>query len=249
MLDFATDIPATSLAGRAIRWPAQFISRGRVVRILSGPLRFQKWVFGAGLHGCWLGTYELRKQRRLSAEISPGQVVYDIGANVGFYTMLAAVRVGRTGRVFAFEPAPANLELLGRHIALNRLEQARVFPCALGAATGTSSFETSNNSFEGRLAPTGTLTVGVETLDHLLAGGEIAPAHVVKVDVEGAEFDVLRGGERFFLEAKPKLFLATHGAALHGRCSELLRSWGYQLRPLEQAKTMDAGGELLAWRE
>ena len=92
-----------------MRWPLRLAPRGRAVPILFGPARGLRWVVGVGLHGCWLGTYEWHKQRRFAREIKPGEVFFDIGANTGFYTLLAAKRTGTGGIVHAFEPNPRNL--------------------------------------------------------------------------------------------------------------------------------------------
>lgn len=65
-----------------------------VVPVLQGSLRGRKWIVGSSNHGCWLGSYEWKKQRLFTRTVSSGDVVFDIGAHVGFYTLLASVLVG-----------------------------------------------------------------------------------------------------------------------------------------------------------
>jgi FkbM family methyltransferase len=247
MLDFARFAPPESALGKALRWPLRLLPRNCVVPILSGPLRGWRWVVGVGLHGCWLGTYELKKQRAFAANVQAGHVVYDIGANVGFYTLLAARRVGARGRVFAFEPSPGNLLHLRRHLELNPCSRTVVFDCALAEQIGEASFDDAG-CYTGRLAANGRLKVKVETLDGLLETKTIAPADVVKVDVEGAELAVLKGGENFFRRIRPAIFLATHNRRLHGDCCALLREWGYDLRPLSGRDRLENADEILARR-
>lgn len=82
------------------------IPSGKVVPILRGPLRGWKWVTGALRHSCWVGGYEPERQLEFARLVRRGDVVLDIGANVGFYTLLAARLAGPHGRVLAFEPLP-----------------------------------------------------------------------------------------------------------------------------------------------
>ena len=86
---------------------------------------------GAGDHGCWLGWYERDKAKLLAAALITGSVFYDVGANVGFYSLLGAACVGFGGRVIAFEPVPENLVILQKHIAMNQLANVMVIPAAV----------------------------------------------------------------------------------------------------------------------
>lgn len=144
-------ISRSSLAGRALRLPLRLIPDDTVVRILQGPLRGKRWVAGSSNHGCWLGSYEAAKQKRIFEVVRPGMVCWDVGAHVGFYTLLLAELVGPDGRVFAFEPLPGNLELLRRHVEMNGYRNVRVVPAALGDFDGEGEFE------EGRAARWGGL--------------------------------------------------------------------------------------------
>ena len=71
-------------AGRLIRLPLKLIPKSKVMSIRSGPTKGMKWIVGNGIHGCWLGTYELDKQNAMMKYLKPGMTVYDIGANSGF---------------------------------------------------------------------------------------------------------------------------------------------------------------------
>ncbi|HEV8435127.1 MAG TPA: FkbM family methyltransferase, partial [Thermoanaerobaculia bacterium] len=112
--------------GRLLRLPLRLVPNGRVVRIKSGPLRGWRWITGSAPHGCWLGTYERDSQRAFMDNVHEGDVVYDIGANAGFFTLLASTLAGPRGLVFAFEPLPRNVALLERHVSLNGCENVRI---------------------------------------------------------------------------------------------------------------------------
>ena len=103
MINFS-GIPQSNWLGRALRLPLRLIPKDANVRILQGPLRGKYWISGSSDHGCWLGSYEVAKQRKVTELVRPGMICWDVGANVGFYTLLFAELVGRTGSVYAFEP-------------------------------------------------------------------------------------------------------------------------------------------------
>ena len=71
--------------------------------ILTGRLRGHKWIVGLGVHSCWIGSYESEKQGVFAQVTHPGETVFDLGVNVGFYTLLAFELVGAIGHVYAFE--------------------------------------------------------------------------------------------------------------------------------------------------
>lgn len=246
MIDFARRFPPESGVGRWLRAPLRWVSNGRVVRVLSGPARGLKWVAGAGLAGCWLGTYELAKARRFAAVIGSGETVWDVGANVGYYSVVAARRVGPAGRVFAFEPFKANYDQLVRHLALNGLGQVTAMEVAMGGHDGVARFAEGGSGFEGRLDARGGREVRCVRGDTLVAGGDVLVPSVVKIDVEGAELEVLKGGESMLRSRMPTIFLATHGEAIHRACLGMLSSWGYGVEPLEEGQELDACDEVIA---
>ena len=134
------------------------------------------------------------------ARLRPGDVVYDIGANVGVYTLLAAHRVGPAGRVFAFEPHAATTATLLENVALNGVgDRVDVLSCALHRSTGVEPFLYGSLEAGSALSHVGGDGPGVRELkavaaaDDLIAAGTLAPAHAIKLDVDGNELDVLTG--------------------------------------------------------
>lgn len=216
-----------TVIGKLLRLPLRLIPNGTVVPVLQGPLKGKRWLVGSSTHGCWLGSYEYAKQRLFAKEIKAGAVVFDIGANVGFYTLLASLLVGPQGRVLAFEPAPRNIDFLRKHVRLNRIDNVEVMEVAVSDAFGVAAFDLGPDNSQGRIAQGGELTVRTVCLDGLVAAGEIPVPDYIKIDVEGAEMSVLTGAQNMLKDCHPTIFLATHSPALHQQCLAFLRSLEY----------------------
>jgi FkbM family methyltransferase len=242
------NLGATSFFGKLIREPLRLVPKMKPLPVLSGHLRGMRWLSTAATHGCWLGIYEADLQQQLAAELHEGSVFYDVGANVGFFTLLAARAVGPTGRVFAFEPLPRNVELLQRHIAINHIRNAILFPAAVADAAGAGRISTNNSPSQGSLVADGSGTdVEMVTLDGLLASQAIAPPTVIKIDVEGAESRVLGGARHILSTYLPKIFLSTHGYRQHELCWRFLEELGYVLQ-LRRDGAADGQYEIVATR-
>jgi FkbM family methyltransferase len=222
-----------SLLGRVARLPLRLIPRGTTVRILSGPTAGMRWIVGSGPHSCWLGINEVDKRRLFVREVQPGDIVFDIGANVGTYTLLASALCGPAGKVFAFELQPENLAYLRRHIEINGLTNTSIMPIAVWDEDGTSRFEPAGDRVTSHLSPTGSLEVDCHRIDTMVAAGTVPEPDCIKIDVEGAEAAVLRGCERLLARKRPVIFLATHGDAVAAECADLLRRSGYDVTPIE----------------
>jgi len=139
----------------------------------------------------------------LKERIQPGNIVLDVGAQFGLYAMLISRYVGATGKVYAFEPTPATVEVLQRHLRLNKLEtKVEVVPSAAGAAEGEVTFYVSGTHPCNTFAPTevdpvplSPIQTTVVTVDGFCAKRGIIP-HVLKIDTEGWELHVLRGARK-----------------------------------------------------
>jgi FkbM family methyltransferase len=240
-----TSISNTSFFGKILRLPLRLIPRRAVLPILQGPLRGKKWIAGSGNHGYWLGSYEMEKCIRFAEAVHAGGVVYDLGGNVGYYTLISAFRAGPRGRVFAFEPLPRNLDFLRRHLALNRIENVTVIDAAVSDRSGTVRFAEDSSTSKGRIGESG-FEVRSLALDDWIQKEGIPDPMLIKIDIEGAEFQALQGMRRMLARARPPVFLSTHSGKVHRECLGLLESFGYRVealdgRPLERSRDILAG--------
>lgn len=229
-------LAANAPLGGLLRLPLRLIPEGTVLPILATDARGKRWVAGSGPHSCWLGWNELGKRRLLTAQVRAGDVVYDIGANVGSYTILASVLVGPAGRVVAFEPVPENIAFLRTHVRMNDLTNVEIVEAAVGEATGSARFQTHRDRLQGRIDPLGRDLVEVVALDDLLREGRMPEPTCLKIDVEGGELSVLAGARNLIQRARPLVFLATHGQSERQECLTFLLAAGYQVTPIGKSE-------------
>jgi FkbM family methyltransferase len=201
--------------------------------ILAGPLRGSWWLpLSPGkVARVLLGSYEPEQTALFRKWLRPGDTLLDVGAHVGYYTLLSARLVGEKGEVWSFEPNPGNCAWLRRHVSLNGLRNVHVEEVAVSDAGGTARFAFGSGSGTGRLAADGTVEVRAVTLDEFCAEHGIRP-NALKIDVEGGELRVLAGAHRILTTDRPVIFLSTHGAEIHRECLRVLRSLGYALEPV-----------------
>jgi len=241
-----SEISNHSVVGRILRSPLKLIPEDMPMPILQGKLRGKKWIAGAHTHGCWLGSYEQGKQVLFAGRVGEGEVVFDIGANVGFYTLLASTLVGAGGHVYAFEPLPRNIDYLRQHLLLNQVNNVTVIEAAASAGTGFATFEDGGPSAMGHLSLSGSLQVKTVGIDDLISRGIVRSPDVLKLDVEGDEMLVLSGARSALERSKPTIFLATHGPQVHREACEFLRSLDYQLESISP-QTLEETDELIAF--
>ena len=214
--------------GKILRWPLRGVPTASIVPIMSGPARGFKWIVGASIHGCWLGIYERKKQTRFCAALKPDDVVYDIGAQAGLYSLLASRLVGPEGAVYAFEPFPRNMRFLKRHIELNEVTNISVFELAIAGIDGTAAFVDGPNPLQGRLSEGGLRAVRVAQLDTLFSKGLLRPPSVLKIDIEGGGLEACLGAKKLLETHRPSVFLAIDAPSDY-ECCDFLRTLGYRI--------------------
>jgi FkbM family methyltransferase len=240
-------ISENKVLGKLLRLPLRLLPRELRVPILRGRLQGKWWIVGSGVHGYWLGSYEYEKRILFEKTITEGSVVFDIGAHVGYYTLLAAVLAGPRGKIFAFEPNPRNLKYLQEHVTMNHLTNIVIIEAAVADKAGSAFFDSGSHSCCGRLAAQGAIRVNTVALDDLVAAGELPVPNFMKIDVEGAEDLVLAGASSLIENHHPIIFLATHGADKHQQCCQWLRSRGYTLSAIDN-QTLEDTREVLVYR-
>lgn len=194
------------------------------------------------------GNNELPVQEALAACLRPGDVFYDIGANVGFFTVIGARLVAAWGQVIAFEPVPENAAVVRRNCALNDFVHVRVCETAVSDEVGTAELQLAHYAGGAALATAapppdlkGIITVPVTTVDALIAQQQAPPPAVVKIDVEGAEINVLCGMRETLAQIRPIVIYeiddgdAQRLAEKAALCERFLRDADYEIHPLEDA--------------
>lgn len=212
----------------------------RVFPEMAIPLRlpFGAWWLaekGALDHELMYSGFEETEMRFVQRLLRPGMTVLDIGAHHGLYTLLSAKRVGRRGRVIAFEPSPRECRRLAKHVRVNRCGNVEVEACALGNERGEADlflvdgFRDWGNSLRPPAVPEPTqqVRVAVRRLDDVLAERGIERVDFIKLDAEGGELGVLEGAKRL-LQTAPRPAILAEVEDIR------TRPWGYAAREIIQ---------------
>jgi FkbM family methyltransferase len=222
------------VGNRILRLPTERIW----VRIPEGWLKVDPYREQGYMHG----IAEADLYQIIPTYKTAGCTFFDIGAHIGYYTLIGARIVGESGRVIAFEPDPENVALIREMVDKNGLTQVHIIPKAVWSRSGTVEFR---RSTAGRMSgkviaegvPEGTGIASDETifcsavcLDDFCASREIIPC-LVKIDVEGGELEVLRGASHLLAQHKPTLIVEIHFSEHIGQLYELLLPLGYIILP------------------
>lgn len=222
--------------------------------VLRGPLRGARFILGAlsgegGGASVYLDSMEPEQTHRFADTLTNGDVFFDIGANVGFYTVLGSKLVGSNGTVVAFEPVLRNLLYLHQHIELNKCKNVTVVSAACSNESSVAKFSAGANFAEGHLASANghsektsasrLAIVPTVTIDAVVEQLGVFPT-TIKMDVEGAEFMALQGAHHTLTTAKPKIFLSVHSPQLRIVCLEYLESLGYSFEGLNTNRDLNS---------
>jgi FkbM family methyltransferase len=252
-LDYFTMLGFAFKRGHSLRSMASLyyfaqLKRGLVYRNLSryAPEKIHRISFRSGTGKLW-DIYvrdngqdahmlaEFFKNGRLARlrELEPKpKVIYDLGANIGIAS-LALATLCPDARVYGFEPIPANYEICSQNFA--NLTNAQALNCAVGSSSGTMDFEVTDDPRGGHL-PTDTsvksaksierVEVAVWTIADLVKIKGLAPPDFLKVDVEGAEVDVLKG-LGVYAQGIKQMHIETHSPKLRDECARWLGLNGF----------------------
>jgi FkbM family methyltransferase len=252
-----SEIPMEPITMRAARLVARMLPMGRatVLRRTADILRcpreflavcgdFKVLVDIDDIVSCTLynyGVFEPAVTDILAALIKPGDTVFDVGANFGLYTLLAARQCGSEGKVYAFEPDPRNIARLRTNVQANDWTWINIVPKGLYHHAGTQEFFLANkngknlgtSSLIGNATGQKGLEIELTTVDEFTAAQGIKRINVLKMDIEGAELGALRGAttslqkqiiDRILLEFHPSIL----GAEKSVEIFDLLSSCGYR---------------------
>ncbi len=209
----------------------KLVPRGFRIRILTGPLKGIKWIAGAaegngkGL-SILLNLSEPHQIKKAVAISSKNKIVFDIGANVGMYSVLYA---RYCKQVYCFEPLPRNLHYLYRILSINHFKNATIVPFAVGEHFLLANFQEHERHSEGKISNSGTQPVVVIDLKTFIEKYNVIP-HIIKIDVEGAEYDLLKSAKDF-INSIPTLeiMLSVHSDELRINCLKLLKECNFRV--------------------
>lgn len=174
-------------------------------------------------------------------DIKPGDIIIDAGANIGGFTIQAAQKTGPGGMVYAIEPDEQNIETLKRNIEHNKLNNIIIVPHALWSERCTKEFYISNRpgehtlmNYDNELFSEGKkVTIQCDTLDNMMKNLDVERVNYLKMDIEGAEIEALKGAKNLLSNYSPNLLIeALHevnGSPTYKQLVPYLQSMNYTL--------------------
>lgn len=239
------------------RWLVKHLLSGKpFVHVINGGP-------AAGLHfevtlpddkAIWAGTFEPDFSCALRDAVRAGDVCYDIGGYRGY--MSGVLALAGASRVITFEPLPDNISRLRRLRELNSNLPLQIEEIAIGRTDGETIFQIMQDESMGKIAGSPfqsgrraarEISVRLARLDTCVSDYGLPRPNLMKIDVEGAEVDVLDGAVRTLEECRPRVLIEAHSGSLDEACRKRLTALGYQVRQLEkEAITPEQPRHLLA---
>jgi len=182
------------------------------------------------------GDHEPWLQELLQSELRPGDCFYDVGGHTGFFSLIASRFLGPAGDIVIFEPDPDNIAAIKANMDRNGVSRATLVAAAVWSSAGEVSFERAleeSNRTQGHIlaepnSRLARITVNTVRLDDLIFEQGYPAPQLMKMDVEGAEWDALQGARRLLSEIRPKLLCEVHDPKQMDQIRGYLRQFGYE---------------------
>jgi FkbM family methyltransferase len=247
--------PAALRSLREIPWLGNFVHR-LSYRLIPVDQKIWARIEAGAAEGLWIelnprtgqsyvrGEVEIAVQKILVERLKPGMIFYDLGANIGFFTLLAARLVGERGKVFSFEPDPENGARLRRNIQRNGFTNVTVVDAGIWSFTQKRHFVTADSASPDHgigkfVVPhgpdIGTLIPCI-SLDDFTVDSPLPDA--IKCDIEGAEIEALRGAERTLRAKRPWIVCEMHSPANEQAAREILSRFDYTLEARDKGHVL-----------
>lgn len=206
----------------------------------------------------WLGNYETELLSGLASLVKPGMVIYDIGANVGYMSLLFAKLVGPDGQVIAFEPVPENAERIAHNAVLNQYEKIiRVEKLAVIDTPRNLQFFVPASGGTGKVAGAAGRSVAAyireievtgTSLDNFIDEQGNPVPDLIKIDIEGGEVLAIPGMKNLLTHQRPTVVMELHGPEAAEVAWRFLKAAGYHIRYLRTGFPQVLTFEELDWK-
>jgi len=228
------------------------------IEIASGPAKGLKMTLDLKAEkDYWLGTYEPDLRDAAKKLIKPSNVIYDVGANLGYISLLSASLAGLSGHVYAFEALPANIERLSTNVTINGLSASiTIIHAAVTDRNGPVTFYTHRSGAMGKVE--GSAGRDEEYLDRIKVDGIALDRYVyanrnpapdiVKMDIEGGEGNALQGSKQLLSTHKPTFMIELHGKIAASQVWDILVSNAYQIHTLQNGYPRIKNLDQLDWK-
>jgi len=205
----------------------------------------------------WLGTYEPELQAALRNLVHPGMTLFDVGANIGYVSLMAARLCGEKGHVFAFEALPKNVERLKKNVEMNALYNCiSILQAAVMDKSGEAFFLEHASGAMGKVKGSAgrdehyiaELRVPAIALDDFIYKQGNPPPQVVKMDIEGGEALALKGMTRLLRKERPVLLIELHGLEAAHKVWQELSIQDYRIHQMGGKMQEITSLEALGWK-
>ncbi len=186
----------------------------------------------------WLGTYEMDLQAAVQKYCHPGSVVYDIGANIGYISLMFARRSAPDGKVFAFEPLPENFGRLNENVSLNHFQEyITTIQAAIVDSPGTTTFMVHESGAMGKAMGSlgreeeylNSIKVEALAIDDFIFNRDHPKPDLIKMDIEGGEVLAIDGMQRTLREVRPIILVEIHSHKAFEHLWEAFTEADYEL--------------------
>jgi FkbM family methyltransferase len=260
-------MPANNLAAHALLWYTEHVpwhrGKARVVHAVKDVFSLHaagdrevtrlglQWVLNPTDHGegnlFWVGDYDIWERYHIQRLLPKGSVMFDVGTNFGLYALTLAQRLGPTATIHCFEPNPVTYARLTRNISLNPMRNLHPHQLGLGDWEGTARVVSNNDTNSGAASLAEGQGTLITTLDRFCEEHKIQRIDFMKVDVEGFEPRLLKGGRRSLERFQPMMQfelnppVLAHAGSSVDEVLALLRSLGYEFYLLERERVVPMG--------
>ncbi|UKN01235.1 FkbM family methyltransferase [Paracrocinitomix mangrovi] len=224
------------------------------LKIRRGPMKGVKWSTMVPDSRYLLGIYESDLTEKIISAVTDGKRLVDIGANAGYFSLVASKYGHKELSHIAAEPFPANVQLIQEHLKINNISNVVIEASAIADKNGEVEFSNTDNlaantyKSESSIHKENLIKLNAIDLNTLSEKYDLKDNCFMKIDVEGAEFDVLQGGKAYLEKFHPEIVLATHDCHVKGvkeKCLNFLMDLGYSCQPIIDEKPIPGQEDFL----